>query len=180
VNPSGKMPVTFPKRLEDSPAQANYPGGNGVVRYAEGLLIGYRYFDTKNVEPLIPFGHGLSYTQFKYSDLKIDGSLSAADPRVTVTLDVENVGARAGKEVVQLYIHDAESSLMRPAKELKGFNKVALAPGEKTSVSFLLDQNAFAFYNPDQKKWVVEPGEFEILVGSSSRDIRLKDTLTLD
>ena len=180
TNPSGKLPFTFPKKLSDSPAQANYPGSNGVVRYAEGLYVGYRYYDTKNVEPLFPFGYGLSYTRFKYDHLKVNGSLSAAQPKVTVTLDVENTGAYAGKEVVQLYVHDVESSLDRPAREMKGFNKVALAPGEKTNVTFTLDKDTFAFYHPDRKEWVVEPGEFEILIGSSSRDLRLKQTLKLE
>ncbi len=169
VNPSGKLPTTFPKRLEDSSSFANYPGANGVVNYAEGIWVGYRHFDRKNIEPLFPFGFGLSYTKFDYSNLKVD------HPKVTC--EVENTGSRAGKEVVQLYIRDVESSLERPVRELKGFRKVDLQPGEKKTVEFTLDDSSLAFYDPAKKQWIVEPGEFEIQVGSSSRDIRLTATM---
>jgi beta-glucosidase len=172
VNPSGKLPCTFPKRLEDSPAHAldAYPGVDGTVRYEEGLLVGYRWFDTKNTEPLFPFGHGLSYTRFEYSNLQL--SQSAAE------FDVRNAGEREGGEVAQLYVHDAHPRLARPNKELKGFRKIFLKPGKKQRVSISLDESAFAFYDPDRRDWVAEPGEFAILVGSSSRDIRLQGKLT--
>jgi len=171
VNPSGKLPCTFPKRLADSPAHAlnAYPGTNGTVRYEEGLLVGYRWFDTKNIEPLFPFGHGLSYTRFEYSNLRLSQSLAE--------FDVVNTGEHEGGEVAQLYVHDAHPRLGRPNKELKGFRKIFLKPGEKQRVSISLDESSFAFYDPARRAWVAEPGEFAILVGSSSRDIRLQGKL---
>jgi len=177
VNPSGKLPVTFPRRLEDTPAYLNYPGSRDV-RYGEGIFVGYRYFDTKNVEPLFPFGHGLSYTTFQYSDLQVPASVKRGEP-VQVSVTVRNVGDRAGKEVVQLYVRDEAASLARPDKELKGFQKVHLEPGERVVVSFILDERALAFFDPYRKMWVAEPGEFEVLVGGSSRDIRAKASFTL-
>ena len=174
VNPSGKLPVTFPVRLEDSPAFINaaFPGCR-EVNYGEGIFVGYRYYDKKDVTPLFPFGHGLSYTSFAYSDLKVAKKVNAGQP-VEVSLVVTNTGKVAGKEVVQLYVSDAKSSLPRPPKELKGFAKVDLKPGEVGTVTFSLDERALAFYDPHKKKWVAEQGVFEVLVGSSSRDIRLK------
>ena len=173
VNPSGKLPVTFPKRLEDNPAAGNYPGSDGTENYEEGLLVGYRHYDTKNVEPQFPFGHGLSYTTFAYDHLKIESG-----GRV-VTFDVKNTGKRAGKEVVQLYIGDPKCSVDRPAKELKAFRKIELLPGQQQAVRFQLDDRALSFYDTATHRWVAEPGDFDVLVGSSSRDIRLKGTLTL-
>ncbi|MDD5072590.1 MAG: glycoside hydrolase family 3 C-terminal domain-containing protein [Candidatus Omnitrophica bacterium] len=168
INPSGKLPITFPKRLEDCPAHAIGQYNDKDCEYKEGLLVGYRYYDTRNVEPLFPFGHGLSYTTFKYSNLNVD-------PKTLVArVDITNTGKRKGKEVVQLYVHDVESRLPRPVKELKGFEKVELAPGETKQVIFRLDERALAFYDAEAKGWVAEPGEFDILVGSSSRDIRLQ------
>lgn len=172
VNPSGKLPVTFPKRLEDTPAFVNYPGGKDV-RYGEGIFVGYRYYDAKEVTPLFPFGHGLSYTEFAYSDLQITPTIRPGEP-VAVSVTVKNVGDRAGKEVVQLYVRDAAASLPRPPKELKRFAKISLAPGEAQIVRFELDERDLAFYDPDRKAWVAEPGEFEVLIGSSSRDIRAR------
>jgi beta-glucosidase len=179
VNPSGKLPVTFPKRLEDSPAFINssYPGAR-EVNYGEGIFVGYRYFDKVDAEPLFPFGFGLSYTTFKYSDLKLPRMVKAGQP-VEVSLTVTNTGSVAGKETVQLYVTDTESSLPRPPKELKGFAKVDLKPGASKEVTFTLDQRSMAFYDPHKKDWVAEPGEFHVLVGSSSRDIRLKGKFTL-
>ena len=171
VNPSGKLPVTFPRRLQDTPAFVNFPGGR-EVRYGEGIFVGYRYYDIKDIEPLFPFGHGLSYTAFAYSDLSLPAVVKAGD-RVTVALRVTNTGGMAGKEVVQLYVRDVVASQPRPLKELKGFAKVFLQPGESQVVSFVLDERALSFYDPDRGKWVAEPGEFEVLVGSSARDIRL-------
>ncbi|MFO1476096.1 MAG: glycoside hydrolase family 3 C-terminal domain-containing protein [Verrucomicrobiota bacterium] len=180
VNPGGKLPCTFPKRLEDSPAHAlgAYLGINGTVTYTEGLFVGYRWFDTRNIEPLFPFGHGLSFTRFEYSDLKISPG-QGSGLSVGVEFDVKNVGERAGSEVAQLYVQDVESSLPRPVKELKAFQKVRLNPGETRRVSLTLNADAFSFYDPARKGWVAEPGEFRILVGSSSRDIRLKGTVHL-
>ncbi len=175
VNPSGKLPCTFPKRLADSPAHAldAYPGTNGKVVYQEGLLVGYRWFDTKNIEPLFPFGYGLSYTQFKYSDLNLAPTRDASGPPVTVEFELANTGSRAGAEVAQVYVQEVSPSLPRPLKELKGFKKVFLQPGEKQKVSVVLDPNAFAHYDPDKKGWVADKGAYQILVGSSSRDLQL-------
>jgi beta-glucosidase len=181
VNPSGKLPCTFPKTLSDSPAHAlgAYPGTNGVVRYAEGLLVGYRWFDTKNIEPLFPFGHGLSYTRFEYSGLKLVNSGTADHPQVTVQFEVANVGKTTGAEVAQVYVQDMQSTLPRPLKELKGFQKISLKPGQKQNVTITLDGNALAFFDPARAGWIAEAGEFKILVGSSSRDIRLQDSFNL-
>ncbi len=172
VNPSGKMPDTFPHHLEDNPAFANYPGANDKVLYGEGVFVGYRHYDAKNMAPLFPFGHGLSYTDFKYSGLKV--SPAKAEDKIKVSIDVTNTGKVPGKEVVQVYVSDIASSVPRPPKELKAFQKVALSPGEKKKISFTLTKEALSFYDVKLKDWVAEPGEFEILVGSSSRDIRAK------
>ncbi|MCX7669469.1 MAG: glycoside hydrolase family 3 C-terminal domain-containing protein, partial [Anaerolineae bacterium] len=177
VNPSGKLPVTFPKRLEDTPAYLNYPGGKDV-RYGEGIFVGYRYYDAKEVTPLFPFGHGLSYTDFAYGDLQVTPTVKRGEP-VLVSVTVKNVGDRAGKEGGQLYVRDVAARLPRPPKELKRFAKISLAPGEAQTVRFELDERALAFYDPDRKAWVAEPGEFEVLIGSSSRDIRARATFTL-
>jgi beta-glucosidase len=179
VNPSGKLPVTFPKRLEDNPAFINssYPGARQVT-YGEGIFVGYRYYDKKDVEPLFPFGFGLSYTTFEYSDLKVAKTARMGEP-VQVSLTVKNTGHVSGKEIVQLYVSDKVSSLPRPRKELKRFAKLALEPGEEQIVAFTLDERALAFYDPQQKRWVAEPGEFELLVGSSSRAIRARAAFTL-
>jgi beta-glucosidase len=174
ANPSGKLPVSFVKQWKDSPAYGHYPGTNLQVDYAEGIYVGYRYFDTRKVEPLFPFGYGLSYTKFDYSDLKISPENSSATQPVDVTVQIRNSGSRAGAEVVELYIHDGHSSIDRPVQELKGFRRANLAPGEAQIVHFTLDQTALAFYNPAKKDWTVEPGQFDVWVGSSSRDIRAK------
>ncbi|RKY95401.1 MAG: hypothetical protein DRQ06_03750 [Candidatus Hydrothermota bacterium] len=147
--------------------------------YKEGIFVGYRYYDTKNVEPLFPFGHGLSYTEFKYSNLKINPEKVKLGGTIKVNLEIENIGKYEGKEVIQLYIRDVESSLERPFKELKEFKKINLKPGEKKNVQFELKQDALSFYDPSQNGWVAEPGEFEILIGSSSEDIRLKGQFAL-
>ena len=169
VNPSGKLPTTFPKRLQDNPAYINYPGENGQVYYGEGLFVGYRYYDKKDIAPLFPFGYGLSYTTFAYRNLVLD----ATGDVIRVSVDVQNTGHRAGKEIVQVYVRDVQSRLVRPEKELKAFAKIALEPGETKTVTFTLDQEALSYYDPAVKGWVAEAGEFEVLVGSSSRDIRL-------
>jgi beta-glucosidase len=170
VNPSGKLPVTFPKRLEDTPSYLDYPGTK-EVRYGEGLFVGYRYYDARDTDPLFPFGYGLSYTTFDYSPFQAPQEVNAGET-IKVSLQVTNSGSCAGKETIQLYVRDIESSLRRPDKELKAFAKVLLAPGETKRVDFTLDERAFAFYDPYQQKWIVEPGEFKILAGASSKDIR--------
>jgi len=171
VNPSAKLPCTIPKRLADSPAHAvgAYPGANGTVTYSEGLLVGYRWFDTKNVEPQFPFGFGLSYTEFEYSNLR----LVPMESGLTVEFEIRNSGKVAGAEVAQLYVHQEKSSVLRPEKELKGFRKLFLKPGQTETVSIPLTRTAFAYYSPEQKAWVAEKAGFKIMVGSSSRDIRL-------
>jgi beta-glucosidase len=180
ANPSGKLPVSFVKQWKDSPAYGHYPGENLNVQYAEGIYVGYRYFDKHNVDPLFPFGYGLSYTKFDYSDLKV--SQTDASPRrlVGVSLQVRNSGSRSGAEIVELYVHDGHSSVDRPVQELKGFRRVALAPGESKTVDFALDPAALGFYSTAKKAWVTEPGRFDVLVGSSSRDIRVKGSFTLN
>ena len=179
ANPSGKLPVTFPKRIEDSPAFGNYPGTNLHVDYAEGIYVGYRHFDTRDIQPLFPFGHGLSYTKFELSGLEVSPSKVAMNKPVQVKLRVRNTGSTAGAEVVQLYLHDVKASVDRPVKELKGFQRVYLKPGETQTVSFTLDASAMSFFSPTQKAWVAEPGAFEVLAGTSSRDIRLRGKFEL-
>jgi beta-glucosidase len=175
VNPSAHLPTTFPRSLSDTPAFANYPGENGVVRYAEGVFVGYRHYDTHGVEPRFCFGHGLSYTSFEFSDVRA----SLVGVNVRVSLEVSNVGERAGQAVVQVYVRDIESSVERPSKELRAFEKVAVAAGEQRTVQLLLPPNAFAYWSIEKHDWLVEPGEFEILVGASSRDIRGSARITL-
>ncbi|MDP8218370.1 MAG: glycoside hydrolase family 3 C-terminal domain-containing protein [Candidatus Theseobacter exili] len=179
INPSGKLPVAFSEKLGDSSAMKNYPGENGIVKYAEGIFVGYRYFDKYKKKPLFAFGHGLSYTTFEYSNLKVS-SPEPDNKTAEVSVDLQNTGNRKGKEVVQLYIRDIQSELERPEKELKAFKKVELVLGEKKTVKFKLNEDAFAYYHPKHRKWLVEPGAFEILIGSSSRDIRLRKQLNLN
>jgi beta-glucosidase len=174
VNPSGKLPVTFPKALQDSPAYGHYPGENLHVEYAEGIYVGYRGFDKHDVEPLFPFGHGLSYTTFDYSQLKVSPGKIVAGKTVSVSVTVRNSGTRAGAEVVQLYLQPPPSRVDRPVKELKGFGRIMLQPGETRTVSFELDKAAMSFYDSAVHDWVAEPGRFTVLVGASSRDIRAK------
>lgn len=178
VNPSGKLSMTFPIRLEDTPAYINFPGGRDVL-YGEGIFVGYRYYDKRDMEPLFPFGHGLSYTEFKYTNMNAPGTFKPGEP-LEVSIDVENLGQYDGKEVVQLYVSDMACSVARPPKELKGFAKVEIARGERKTVKFLLDERAFSFYDPIKKGWAAEPGEFEILIGSSSRDIRARAVVKLE
>ena len=180
ANPSGKLPVSFVKQWKDSPAYGHYPGENLQVEYAEGIYVGYRYFDKQKVEPLFPFGYGLSYTKFDYSGLKVSPNQVAPGKPVEVSFSVRNSGSRAGAEVVELYVHDGHSSVDRPIKELKGFRRINLAPGEMKDLHFTLDRSAMAFYSTAKKDWVTEPGQFDVLVGTSSRDIRLKGSFKLE
>ncbi len=177
--PSGKLPVTFPRRIEDSTAYAHYPGENLHVEYGEGIFVGYRGFDRGKAEPLFPFGHGLSYTTFEYGGLTVSPANVKADGKVEVGVHVRNTGTRAGAEVVQVYVHDVESSLPRPQKELKAFGRVTLPPGAARALTFTLDRSALQFFEPGKGDWVVERGAFEVLVGASSRDIRLKGSFSL-
>ena len=180
ANPSGKLAETFPKKLAHNPSHPYFPGEDDVVEYREGIFIGYRYYDKKEIEPLFPFGFGLSYTKFEYSDLKIDKKQAKDTDTITVSVKVKNVGNMAGKEIVQLYVRDVESSVVRPEKELKGFKKVELNPGEEKTVTFVLDKRSFAYYSADIKDWYVESGDFEILIGKSSKEIVLKDTVNVE
>ncbi|MDT3498163.1 glycoside hydrolase family 3 C-terminal domain-containing protein, partial [Bacillus toyonensis] len=175
ANPSGKLAETFPEVLSDNPSYLNFPGEGDKVEYKEGVFVGYRYYDAKNIEPLFPFGFGLSYTNFEYSKLSINNN--EIKDTVSVLVNVKNTGSIAGKEIVQLYIKDVESSMIRPEKELKGFEKVELQPGEEKTVSFILNKRSFAYYNVELKDWHVETGEFEILVGKSSKEIVLQDNI---
>ncbi|MCU5380711.1 glycoside hydrolase family 3 C-terminal domain-containing protein [Bacillus cereus] len=177
ANPSGKLAETFPKVLSDNPSYLNFPGEGDKVEYKEGVFVGYRYYDKKQIEPLFPFGFGLSYTNFEYSNISIDKKEIKDTDTVSVRVNVKNTGSIAGKEIVQLYIKDVESSMIRPEKELKGFEKVELQPEEEKTVSFTLNKRSFAYYNVDLKDWHVETGEFEILVGKSSKEIVLHDSI---
>jgi beta-glucosidase len=179
VNPSGRLAETFPLRLADTPAYIHYPGENGAVRYGEGLYVGYRYYDAKAAPVQFPFGHGLSYTTFEYNQPRLSAASFKDVDGVTVSVDVTNTGKLAGKEVVQVYVHDRQCSLARPPKELKGFAKVDLKPGETKTVSVDLDFRAFAFYHPAYQQWITEDGEYDLLIGASSADIRCALSVTL-
>ena len=180
VNPCGKLAETFPLKLADTPAYLNWPGEAGAVHYGEGLFIGYRYYDAKQMPVLFPFGYGLSYTTFEYSNAKVSAKTFKDVDGMTATVDVTNTGDFAGKEIVQVYVHDQKSGLVRPEKELKGFAKVELQPGETKSVSIPLDFRAFAFYHPEYKQWITENGDFDILIAASAADIRQTLTVTLE
>ena len=179
VNPSGKLAETFPLKIVDTPAHINWPGGAGEVRYGEGIFIGYRYYDAKGVPVLFPFGYGLSYTTFAYGNPEISATTFNDVDGLEVTVDVTNTGKVAGKEIVQVYVHDQKSELVRPQKELKGFAKVELQPGETQTVSVELDFRAFAYYHPRYQQWITEDGDFDILIGASAADIRHSVTVTL-
>lgn len=182
VNPSGKLAETFPCRLEDNPAFLNFPGSRNEVSYSEGVFIGYRYYDKKKIDVLFPFGHGLSYTTFEYNNLKLEingksQELTAAQAldsdTVKISVDITNTGNTAGKEIVQLYIKNFIGMENRPEKELKDFAKVSLQAGETKTISFTLNYRSFAYFNETAKDWFVESGLYRILIGASSRDIRL-------
>ena len=177
VNPSGKLPLTFPKKLSDSPAhrsERTFPGVEEKVFYDEGIYVGYRYFNKEQIEPLFPFGYGLSYTTFNYKNLKLNKEKFSKNDTVTVSVDIANTGNRSGMEIIQLYVQDIESSTDRPPKELKQFEKVKLEQNERKTVEFNLAYDDFSFYDDSTHGWVVEPGIFNIMIGSSSRDIHLQ------
>jgi beta-glucosidase len=177
INPSGKLSETFPVRLEDTPAFPDFPAGNKEADYREGIFIGYRYYDSRKIVPLFPFGFGLSYTTFAFSDLQTNATAIKDTDTVTVEVKVRNTGRVAGKEVVQLYVHEQRTEVVRPERELKAFAKVALLPGEETTVSFRLQKRDFAYYDLSTHDWSVNPGKFDLLVGGSSRDLPLKQTI---
>ncbi|MDM7925618.1 MAG: glycoside hydrolase family 3 C-terminal domain-containing protein [bacterium] len=181
TNPSGKLPVSIERKWEDNAVFNSYhdPDGDKKVFYSEGVFLGYRHFDAKGLEPLYPFGHGLSYTTFEYGKLKTDRKKFRDGETVTVRLEIKNTGKREGAEAVQLYVADPVSSVPRPLKELKGFAKVSLKPGEKKTVTITLGPDAFRFFHPDKKAWTAEPGVFVLLAGASSRDIRSKAQVKL-
>lgn len=180
ANPCGKLAETFPQKLEHNPSYLFFPGEEDRVVYKEGIFVGYRYYDAVDRAPLFPFGHGLSYTSFSYSNLTVDMKEIVDVNTVQVSVSVTNTGHRAGKEIVQLYVRDVLSTVVRPQKELKGFIKVELQPGETKVVTFELDKRAFAYYNIDLKDWHVETGEFEILIGQSSAEITLRETIHVE
>jgi beta-glucosidase len=187
VNPSGRLPVTFARRWEDSPVHDNYyPAADQKrVEYREGIFVGYRGHERSGTKPLFPFGYGLSYTTFTYSNLSVKpvagGASNGASsgPRYEVSFDVQNTGKREGADVAQVYIGDTHAKVARPAKELKGFTKVNLRPGEKRRVSVPLDVRALSYYDADARQWRAEPGDFDVLVGRSSEEIELRGKLTL-
>ncbi|MGM1049080.1 MAG: beta-glucosidase [Bacillota bacterium] len=176
TNPSGKLSETFPVKLSDNPSHMRIRGENGKLYYREGLFVGYRYYDRKELAPQFPFGHGLSYTSFAYKDMKV----AQMETSVTISFWLENIGNRSGKEVIQLYVHDEECKWTRPEKELKAFAKIELAPGEKKEVVFELEERDFAYYNTKYNRWVAESGYFQIALGSSSRDIRITERMYCD
>ena len=180
VNPSGKLAETFPVRLEDTPSYLNFPGEAGESVYGERFYIGYRHYEARDIAPLYPFGHGLSYTTFEYRDLGVSPKQFSDTDTLEVTVTVANTGEVAGKEAVQLYVSDPVSSLQRPVKELKDFAKVSLAPGESRTIRFKLDGRDFSFYDASQARWIAESGDFEIAVGASSADIRLSQNVQLE
>lgn len=182
VNPSGKLPVTFPKKLEDSPAHAtnSFPGGPDVVNYEEGVLVGYRWFDTKDVEPFYPFGFGLSYTSFDYDNIKVGASNVAANGVIQVSVDVTNSGNADGKETIQVYFTKEQSAIERAAKELKSFTKVELKAGETKTVTVEVPVKELAYYEVSSSSWIVEPGDYQVLVGASSRDIRGETSVSVN
>ena len=180
VNPSGKLPVTFLKRWEDSPAYGTYPGSNGRMEYEEGIFVGYRGFDARRIAPQFPFGYGLSYTTFGFASLNVTAEdPSVQNAKVAVEFTLTNTGARAGAEVAQVYVSEMSPTLARPPQELKGFQKVFLQPGESKRVRIELDRQAFAYFDTGVMKWVVNPGHFLVRVGSSSRDHKLQGTVEL-
>lgn len=180
VNPSGRLPFTWERRWEDAPAFGNYDETRDErkVHYREGIFTGYRGYDERGVKPLFPFGFGLSYTRFDYTEPEVV-SLDRQAMRVSVACTVTNTGERSGAEVVQLYVRDVKSSEPRPLKELKGFRKLWLEPGESTQVCFDLNREDFSFFSEKQGKWISESGDFEIWIGASSSDVRLRIPLKL-
>jgi beta-glucosidase len=180
VNPSGKLPVTFPKSLSDVPASSpqQWPGVNSQVQYAEGVLVGYRWYDAKEIAPLFPFGYGLSYTTFTFSNLSVTPQPARYNRTITVDADVANTGSRAGAEVVQLYVGDPTTT-SEPPRQLEGFQRVTLQPGEKQHIHFTLAPRAFSYWNEEAKGWDVANGTYQVLVGDSSSNLPLQGSFNV-
>jgi len=179
-SPSGRLPATFERRFEDSAVHASYfPREDKKIPYTEGVFLGYRHFDKAGIEPLFAFGHGLAYTRFKYGRLAVSPDTLGENGHVTVSFDVTNAGKRAGAEVAQLYVGDRHAPVPRPPKELKGFAKVTLAPGETKHIELALDRRALSYYDVATREWRADPGDFEVMVGSSSRQIELRGKVTV-
>jgi len=180
VNPSGKLPWTMPKNIEDSPAHAtnSFPGDERV-EYKEGILVGYRWFDTKNIDPLYPFGYGLSYTNFEFSDLKTNQKTYTSNDSIEVTFNIKNTGNVDGKEVIQLYVSNPTSSVEKAAQELKGFKKIFVKSGTSEKVTIQLPLKELAYYNIEKKEWIVETGTYNLKIGNSSRNILKEISVTI-
>jgi beta-glucosidase len=174
-SPSGKLPATFPQRIEHTPAWNNWPGENLKVLYGEGLYVGYKHYDRTRIAPLFPFGHGLSYTTFEYGRPEMSSKVLAPDGSINVTMAVSNIGERAGAEIVQVYVRDVKSRLPRPEKELVAFEKVYLEADETRHITITLDKYAVGYYDDSINAWIAEEGAFEVLIGASSADIRYAD-----
>jgi beta-glucosidase len=181
VGPSGRLAETIPVRLADCPSYLNFPGEEGHVRYGEGVFVGYRGYDAADLEVAYPFGHGLAYTSFSYRDLRVTqaGSADGGDLAVTVSCVVANTGGRAGQEVVQVYAGGTAAAVARPPRELRAFTKISLEPGAEREVRFGLTARDLSYWSPARRRWVLEPGEFRIEVGASSRDIRLAQAVAV-
>jgi beta-glucosidase len=183
VNPSGKLPVTFEKQIGDNPAYATFPPAINThpdtIAYSEGIFFGYRGYEKNHIQPLYPFGFGLSFTTFQYSGIKIEPAVFDGTLPVTVSFTVTNTGKRAGAEIAELYVGEKSPSVPRPLKELKGFDKVFLQPGQSQTVTIHLNQRSFAFFNTSKHLWDAEPGVYNVSVGASSQDIRLAGQVTL-
>ncbi len=180
TNPSGRLPETFPLKMEDNPSLLNFPGSGDHVVYAEGVFVGYRYYDYKKMDVLFPFGHGLSYTTYKYANLKVSKRKIKDTDTLEVSVDVSNIGRMAGKETVQLYVSAQTDGVQRPVRELRGFEKVSLKAGETKTVSFTIGKRAFAYYNTEISDWYVESGDYNIEVGSSSRNIQFSKKVSVE
>lgn len=182
TNPSGKLPFSFPVKIEDNAAHSfgAYPGDGETVEYKEGIFVGYRWFEKKKIKPLFAFGHGLSYTSFNYGKITLDKNVMTSTDSLNITIPITNTGKREGAEVVQMYIMDKESSLPRPIKELKGFKKIKMVPGETVYVKFVVGKEALSFYDSAKHQWVAEPGKFQILIGAASDDIRSTASFSLN
>jgi beta-glucosidase len=177
-SPSGRLPVTFEKRWEDNATfHSYYPQEGREIKYSEGVFVGYRHFDKEKIQPLFPFGYGLTYTTFEYKNLRVGNA--DANGHVSVSFEVTNTGRRPSAEVAQLYVSDSAASVPRPPKELKGFEKLQLNPGEMRRVEITLDRRAFQWYDPNKRTWVFRPGAYDILVGRSAVQIELRGKATL-
>jgi beta-glucosidase len=173
ANPSGRLPTTLAANRDDYPDAGNFPGINHQVNYAEGIYVGYRHFDKAGIQPLFPFGYGLSYTKFDYKNLKLSDAQLSPDGSVTASVEISNTGARAGQDVVQFYVRDLDPKVDKPVRELKGFSKVALQPGETKTVQFRLTPRDLAYFDVAGHQWKATAGGYEVGIGASSRDIRL-------